>query len=334
MFSLILCLMEQRSVQFPVLAEKLNEESQADSNLRRIQSFFADYEVDYLCFAVLWLSLCEKHKLTLCIDRSNWKFGQQNINILCLTAYYKGVGLPIFFELLDKRGNSNQAERIDLLQRFIEVFGKDRIGKIMGDREFIGEKWLSWLQTEQIPFIMRVPKHHLITFANGKEMTSEALLGDKSSVFYAHVQMDGIQTNVAIKRLKEDLLIVIGEHTKNILLENYRQRWSIETFFQSIKKRGFNLEETHLQDLDRLKKLIALVITAFLFCVHIGLWQDKNRQPIKVKNHGYKANSFFRYGLNIWRNITAFIESRYEKLENLFNILLQIILKNFTQKLV
>lgn len=330
MFSFILSLMEQKDVQFPILATKLNETSEDASNLRRIQSFFADYELDYLCFAVLWLSICEKQKLTLCIDRSNWKFGEQNINILCLTAYCQGIGLPVFFELLDKKGNSNQEERIDLLQRFINAFGKERIGKVIGDREFIGEKWLSWLQTEDIPFLIRVPKHHLVHLADGQTVKPEDLLGSQTNVFYENICIDGVQTNIAVKKLQDDYLIVIGKFKKNVLLEGYRQRWSIETFFQAIKERGFDIEKTHLQDLEKLKKLIALVITAFLFCFKIGVWHHQNRKAIPIKNHGYKAHSFFRNGLNVWRHVTAFIESRYHQLEILFDILLQIILKNFT----
>ncbi len=203
------------------------------------------------------------------------------------------MGIPIFFELLDKRGNSNQNERIDLLEKFITCFGKERIGKIIGDREFIGEKWLYWLQEHKIPFVIRVPKHHLVTLIDGTIMTSEQLLGNKKQHFEKNVWVNDVLTNIAIKKLESEYLIIIGDFSKDALFQFYKQRWSIETFFQSIKKRGFNIEQTHLKDDKKLKKLIALINTAYIFCLKIGIWYHQKREAIKMKNHGYKANSFF-----------------------------------------
>ena len=84
-------------------------------------------------------------------------------------------------------------------------------------------------------------------------------------------------------------------------LDHYQRRWSIETFFQSVKQRGFRLENTHLNDLERLRKLFAVVAIAFSVYLPIGRWGDQHQKPIEINNHGYKANSFFRHGLACWR---------------------------------
>ena len=34
----------------------------------------------------------------------------------------------------------------------------------------------------------------------------------------------------------------------------YRDRWQLETSFKALKSSGFNIEDTHLTDLERLKK--------------------------------------------------------------------------------
>ena len=39
--------------------------------------------------------------------------------------------------------DSDTKERIALIQRFISIFGKDRIVNVFADREFIGEKWFT-----------------------------------------------------------------------------------------------------------------------------------------------------------------------------------------------
>lgn len=110
--------------------------------------------------------------------------------------------------------------------------------------------------------------------------------------------------SLAIKRQTkpdDEYLIVMTNTFAHCALSHYQRRWSIETFFQSVKQRGFRLEDTHLNDLERLRKLFALVAIAFAVCLHIGRWSDQHQKPIEVKNHGYKANSFFRHGLECWR---------------------------------
>lgn len=39
--------------------------------------------------------------LALVMDRTNWKFGQRNINIHMLGVSYKSVAVPLMFKMLD-----------------------------------------------------------------------------------------------------------------------------------------------------------------------------------------------------------------------------------------
>ena len=94
-------------------------------------------------------------KVQLTLDRTNWKWGKRDINILMLAIVYRGIAIPIVWTLLNKRGNSDTKERIALIQRFISIFGKDRIVNVFADREFIGEKWFTWLIENDINFCIR-----------------------------------------------------------------------------------------------------------------------------------------------------------------------------------
>jgi hypothetical protein len=58
-------------------------------------------------------------KVFLTMDRTNWQYGTKDINILMVGAVYKGIAIPIVWEILDKRGNSNTAERINIINRII-----------------------------------------------------------------------------------------------------------------------------------------------------------------------------------------------------------------------
>jgi len=50
--------------------------------------------------------------------------------------------------------------------------------------------------------------------------------------------------------------------------------------------------------LPKLKKLFALVSIAFACCLDVGIYKHEYEKPLKKKKHGYKAKSFFRYGLD------------------------------------
>lgn len=58
--------------------------------------------------------------------------------------------------MLNKRGNSNCGERIDFVNRFIKLFGKQGIEFIVADREFVGEQWLDYLNRNKIRYYIRI----------------------------------------------------------------------------------------------------------------------------------------------------------------------------------
>ena len=53
--------------------------------------------------------------------------------------------------------------------------------------------------------------------------------------------------------------------------------------FKALKSSGFNIEKTHLQDIERVEKLVSLVFIAFSWCYKAGVYVDMNEQKIKIK---------------------------------------------------
>ncbi|WP_084480191.1 transposase [Methylomicrobium lacus] len=102
------------------------------------------------------------------MDRTNWKWGEKNLNILTLGIVYKGAAIPVYWLILNKQGNSNQRERIALLQRFIARFGRQGILGVLGDREFIGDRWWQWLSDQDIPYLIRMKENQLLTARPGQ----------------------------------------------------------------------------------------------------------------------------------------------------------------------
>lgn len=294
---------KSRSVTFSEIADKIDKSIQHSSIERRIQDFFAKVSIDYQQLAVFLLSFVPHHQLTLSIDRTEWDFGQTQVNILCVVVSIGKMAVPIYFEMLDNNsGNSNATDRIELLKSLIGVVGQERIQMLVMDREFIGQDWLSWLKQESIPFCVRVPKHHTILLPSGERFRAEEIMAHHNTHYYhQEVVIDGVVVNLSLSYGADgELLYLIGTVKPQTLKSWYKRRWSIEVFFQALKQRGFNLEKSCLRCINKYRKLFAIVSMAYTLCWATGI-QDGKTNPVRVKKHGYPQYSVFRRGLNLLR---------------------------------
>lgn len=113
---------------------------------------------------------------------------------------------------------------------------------------------------------------------------------------------------VSALRLEDGkLLIVVTYHRLHQAIADYGKRWAIETLFGCLKSRGFYLEATHFKDPERLNRMIALLTVALCWAFRTGYWLAQHK-PIKIRKHGRKANSIFRYGFDHLRRILLNIE--------------------------
>ncbi|MDJ1470309.1 transposase [Xanthocytophaga flava] len=244
------------------------------SNEVRIQDFFREVEIDYFFVAVLLVSLLPtKGKLRLCIDRTEWDFGSCQVNMLMVIAGKDSMQVPLYWELLDnKSGNSSSQDRIDLIKLCLKILGKKRIGLVIGDREFVSHKWIKFLKDNDLLFVMRLPKPHLIHRLDGQELSLQELtLPAGQALLLKDCLVDGVWGQVWVKALADgDFLFLFGTARVDFLGQLYQRRWTIETVFHTFKERGFDLEKSHVKSLSKLKKLIALVSIAYSMCISMA----------------------------------------------------------------
>ena len=152
---------------------------------------------------------------------------------------------------------------------------------------------------------------------------------------YENVKIYGIKLHLATKIIgykkdeEDKYLLVLTNAFVEKAIDIYRQRWSIEVFFQSIKKRGFNLENTHLKKLYKLKKLFAFVSLAFACCLKIGIWKHDYVKSMKKRKNGYKPKSFFRYGLDEIRKALLHFHKKKELVFSWLDNIIQKLNDNF-----
>lgn len=163
--SLVICaLCKVQRVAYTKLASAFDTEATAGSSLRRIQRLIAECVIDTDLIAKLILKLIPvKGPYDLAMDRTNWKYSDTNINILTLGVIYDGMAFPVVYTMMDKRGNSNTQERIDLVNRFKRIAGEDSIAHLMADREFVGNEWLGYLNACGIHYHLRIRENFYVS---------------------------------------------------------------------------------------------------------------------------------------------------------------------------
>ncbi|HLP87506.1 MAG TPA: IS4 family transposase, partial [Nostocaceae cyanobacterium] len=283
----LIALLRVKTVNLVELSTGFRNCAKKESNYKRLQRFFRDFDVNYAVIAKMIVALMNiPQPWVLSIDRTDWSFGQTHWNILMLGVVHNGVAYPLVWEILDKKGNSNSDERMNLLDRFQQIFPDVQVANVTADREFVGAEWLSYLLLEpNISFRIRIRHSDLIH--DGQK----ALPG---SVIFAHLKVGESQVlsgrrwvwgrlvYVAGLRLADGkLLIVISPDSPETMIADYGRRWGIETLFGMLKTRGFCLESTHFIDAERLSKLLALLALAMCWAVKTGEWLHQHR-PIKI----------------------------------------------------
>ena len=317
----ILALLKVRTVNLAQLAIAFSGCAKVSSNYKRLQRFFCSFDFSQESIAKIVVRLIPvgdgPWKLTM--DRTNWKFGKTHINFLVLGIAYRGIAIPIFWIVLDKAGNSNTAERISLLERFIAAFGVSKIAVLLADREFIGAKWLLWLQKRGIPFHQRIKSNTMIPDCWNQWISLEAMFcllkPGESIMLEGRRPIWGCFVYLTALRLEDGELLILAtsDAPQNQALKTYADRWQIETLFGCLKSRGFNFEDTHITDPKRLSKMLGLLTLAFAWSYRMGEVLHDGESPIPMKKTLQRPlKSIFRHGLDFLRNIVLNLHEKME----------------------
>lgn len=135
-------LIKVKTVNLSEISKYFDPTIKSNSSYRRIQRFFKEYNIFFTGFAKLLMKFTTEDKKVLILDRTQWK----GVNIFFLAIEYQGVAIPILWDVLDKKGNTNTLERIRLIDDYVNVFGVENINYLTADREFIGKEWFNWLK--------------------------------------------------------------------------------------------------------------------------------------------------------------------------------------------
>ena len=298
-------LLKVRTSNLAKIAQAVQSEAEADSVYRQIQRFLKNenrVSIDYLKLLEL------KGKLKVIIDRTEWKFGSCWVNILSVSVAYKQVAIPVLATVINKKGNLPAAEVVALLKYFVAAFGAERIERIYADREFGTFELFAFLLKEEIDFHIRLKSSHKSAGRSFRQMWKDVservkLRGKVPiEVFGLEVYVSGIKYQ---KKGKTEYLIVASGEANKYAIEEYKTRWQIETMFGCLKSRGFNFEETHLTQPEKISKLLLLLGLGICLAMLMGEFQVEvlKKVEMKIKKNRRYAKSLFRIGLDALQNL-------------------------------
>lgn len=308
-----------RTVNLTQISTFFHSTAKQESSYRRVRRFFSEFSFDITIIIPFVLSLFSLNgKLILILDRTNWKWGKKDINILLLSVAYRGIGIPLFWSVKDHAGTSSTSERISILKKILQQIGHKRIQAFLADREFIGEDWFRFLKKAKIPFVVRIKKN---TMAGGIRAYYQIPIlelwknrGRSKSMINRPVLIWGHLLYVSIcqaKGTKEPMIVVSNaEFADPISL--YGNRWQIETLFGCLKTRGFRMEDTHMTAPEKIEKLLFVLTIAFCWSYRLGVIKEAEK-PIPKKPHGRLSKSIFRLGLDWLRSMVFFIENKLDE---------------------
>ncbi|MDP0561980.1 MAG: hypothetical protein QS721_06500 [Candidatus Endonucleobacter sp. (ex Gigantidas childressi)] len=98
-------------------------------------------------------------------------------------------------------------------------------------------------------------------------------------------KVSGVPLYIAARRTLKGLLIVVATKKPGSIIDDYSKRRSIKTMFGDLKSRGFDLESTHMTNLDRMEKLMGLLTISVVWCLLVGRWCYGSANQLPLNKH-------------------------------------------------
>jgi len=238
------------------------------------------------------------------IDRSQWK----ERNVMMLSLVWGSHALPVYWELLGKKGSSNLEEHKRVLSPALQLLKEYKV-VVIGDREFQSIKLGEWLWSRGVGFVLRQKKRTCIAENPDKYQSLKSLeIRPGMSRFYREVycgkshQIGRFNLAAYWKRKyrgkgsKEAWFILTSLDNMQLALSFYSARWGIETRFKDCKTGGYNLEETRVNE-QRLLATILVIAMAYTWATLQGIAGKKmevssylarpTESSRKVKRHSH-----------------------------------------------
>jgi len=301
--------------QLPKLAAKAPKKAKVESRIKQFQRFLDNGKVTqqtfWLPFAqplVQSLSSNGQRELKVCLDGS--AMGRECVALVA-SVVYAGRTLPIAWVVVKgKKGHLPQQRHLELLEMVHKLIGGASRVVVLGDGEFDGTLLLERITRHGWHYVVRTAKNSQLKDGDLSCNFEQLGVGPGGMVavpqarFTAQEYGPVLALAVWDARYEQPLYLVTNLSEADNAAEYYTLRFRIECFFSDTKTRGFRLDKSHLEEADRLSRLLLAAVLAYWWLTYLGVTGREKDWDKLVHRTDRTDLSFFQLG---WRVLEEFL---------------------------
>jgi len=303
---LVMGLQMSRSVHMSLIVRKWPLGSKEPSLVNRLRRFLDNRLVAvrelYHPIAVQLVHAFAGERIRLVIDCTKVGF---NFRLMTVSIAYKRRTLPLVWSVHRGRKGHTQAEhQVALLKYVRQLLPTHSEVWLVGDTGFQSVPLLCWLRRQGWHFVIRQQgrikvcpvghswlKLNQIPLQPGEtQYVGWVQLTEKYRVgwFWLILHWE--------KGQDEPWYLVSDQAGHRPLIRFYQVRMWTEEMYGDMKGHGFDLEATHLDNAERISRLLLAVCIAFVWFITLGSWVVKRGLRHFVDHRSRRDKSYFRIG--------------------------------------
>jgi hypothetical protein len=308
---LMIGIYQSHSVHLSKIAGKIPGSAQLLSTVKRLSRFLDNPAVQvrewYRPIAQQWLQAQAAWlgEIRLIVDGTKVGFGHQ---LLMVSLAYRKRAIPIAWTWVKQvRGHSGAFKQLALLNYVRSLLPPGMAVFLVGDCEFGSVEVLNWLDQWPWFYVLRQKSDTCLWLEQSSEWRPFRSFIQKpgQSLWLGHGYLTAKEiypTNLLIHwevGEEEPWCLATNLPDRMSALKDYRRRMWTEEFHGDIKKHGFDLESTMLQDFLKLSRLTLAVAFLYVWLVSIG--GETIHQGLRhlVDRHDRRDLSIFQIGLRL-----------------------------------
>ena len=319
---IMLALLEKTAAHLFRLAEKLPDDDITDMARRqKIRRFMSNPRISphiFLHALVLLIRPLFQNAsiLELVMDRTEWIKRRTPVNILNVALSYKGRAIPLFWLVLNRRGNSGLQNWETVLTPVIAAlrytsWAQGKQIHVLADREFASPKLSQWLWvTFRVGSTLRLKRSQYINSEAEMVKVSQYLQrihpGNRRFLRGCTItKASNFVMNVAVcwDKAYEEPWILMTTHTNlRKAVQSYGNRHGIEPMHKDWKSNAFDIEGTRVTDAKRIETLLIPIALCYIICVLEGDRKETQGETIRA-HRGKRTTGLFLVGLSAFTRI-------------------------------
>lgn len=296
------------SSNLPKIAAKqvdnIKNESRVKTYTRWLQNEYINFKLYFLPFLEILINSFSNQTLFLSIDGSVVGRGCM---CLMVSLIYKNRALPLCWMVVkQKKGHLPEDLHLNLIQMVKDMIPSDNNVVLLGDGEFDGIDLQAFVAGCGWEYVLRTA-HSSILFENGEQFSFDNIRPSTHDEFFSIPNVEFTRKRFgpvhAIiwwqTKHKEPIFLLTNIALAQEACHYYKKRFKIETFFSDQKSRGFNIHKSHVDDPDRILRLLIAACLAYIWIIYLGTLAMKDKWYPHIHRTDRCDLSLFSLGLRL-----------------------------------